>query len=85
MEPRLAPRRISEQVLAVLAVSEGWLDGLPSEKAPRFVENLVARLRSEEPLVASRLERGELPEEGWLEKVHALAVNLLPTSEEGRS
>ena len=32
-----APRGIGEQVLAVLAVSEGWLDGLAPEEAPRFV------------------------------------------------
>jgi F-type H+-transporting ATPase subunit alpha len=84
-QPRLAPREIGEQVLAVLAVSEGWLDGVPAEKAPHFVENLSARLRSEEPLVASRLERGELPEDDWLERVSALAASLRPASEEGRS
>jgi len=82
---RLAPRGIGEEVLAVLAVSEGWLDGLVPEKAPRFVENLVARVRSEEPLVASRLERGELPGDDWLERIHALAANLRPASEEDQS
>jgi F-type H+-transporting ATPase subunit alpha len=84
-QPRLTPRSIAEQVLAVLAVSEGWLDGLAPEKAPRFVKNLVARVRSEEPLVASHLDRGELPDDDWLERVHALAVNLRPASEEDRS
>jgi F0F1-type ATP synthase alpha subunit len=84
-QPRLTPRGIAEQVLAVLAVSEGWLDGLVPEKAPRFVENLVARVRSEESLVASHLDRGELPDDDWLERVHALAVNLRPASEEDRS
>jgi F-type H+-transporting ATPase subunit alpha len=83
-QKRLSPRGITDQVLAVLAVSEGWLDGLPPEKAPRFVENLAARVRSEEPLVASRLQRGELPDDGWLGWVQALAVNLRPASEEDR-
>ena len=84
-QPRLAPRGIGDQVLALLAVSEGWLDGVPPERVARFVENLVARLRSEEPLVASRLEQGELPEDGWVERLHALAENLRPTSEADRS
>jgi F-type H+-transporting ATPase subunit alpha len=84
-QPRLTPRGIAEQVLAVLAVSEGWLDGLVPETAPRFVENLVARVRSEEPLVASHLERGELPDDDWLERIHALAVFLRPAFEEDRS
>jgi F-type H+-transporting ATPase subunit alpha len=84
-QPRLMPRGIAEQVLAVLAVSEGWLDGLAPEKAPRFVEKLVARVRSEEPLVASQLERGELPDDNWLERIHTLALNLRPASEEDHS
>jgi len=84
-QARLAPRGIGEQVLAVLAVSEGWLDAFPPEKAPRFVESLVARVRSDEPAVATSLERGELPEEGWLERVHALVENLRPASAEDRA
>jgi F-type H+-transporting ATPase subunit alpha len=63
-QPRLAPRGILEEVLAVLAVSQGWLDGVSPEKAPRFVGSLAARVRAEQPLVASRLERGALPDGG---------------------
>ena len=84
-QPRLTPRGIAEQVLAILAVSEGWLDGLVPEKALRFVENLVARVRSEAPLVALQLERGELPDDDWLERVHDLAENLRPASEQDQS
>lgn len=83
-QPRLAPRGIAEQVLAVLAASEGWLDGVSPEDAPRIVENLGARLRSEQPLVASCLERGEVPEGDWLEKIQTLAVTLRPVSREER-
>jgi len=75
-QPRLTPRSIAEEVLAVLAVSEGWLDGLGPEQAPHFVESFVARIRSEEPLVASRLDRGELPDDDWLERCRVLAVDL---------
>jgi F-type H+-transporting ATPase subunit alpha len=75
-QARLSPRSITEQVVALLAVSEGWLDGCDLEKAPRFVENLVARVRSEKPDFAAALERSELPDEGWVEQVGALAHDL---------
>ena len=84
-QPRLTPRGIGAQVIALLAVSEGWLDGLPPEKAPRFVENLVARVRSEEPLVTSKLERGELRDDDWLERIQALAAELRPAADEDAS
>lgn len=84
-QPRLAPRGIAVQLLAVLAVSDGWLDGLAPEQAPQFVESLVARVRSEEPSVASQLDRGELPVGDWLAAVQALAADLRPASEEDRS
>jgi F-type H+-transporting ATPase subunit alpha len=81
-QPRLSPRGITDQVLAVLAVSEGWLDGLEPDAAPRFVENLVARVRSEEPGVASCLEHGEVPDDDWLDRIRDLAANLRPAAEE---
>lgn len=84
-QPRLTPRGITEQVLAVLAVSEGWLDGLVPEKAPHFIENLVARVRSEEPLIASRLDHGELPDGDWLEQCRILSAGLHPASRGNRS
>jgi F-type H+-transporting ATPase subunit alpha len=84
-QPRFSSRGIMEEVLALLAVSEGWFDGLVPESAPHFVENLVARTRSEEPLVASHLDRGELPDDDWLERVRVLAVDLRPASEEDRT
>jgi len=84
-QPRLSPRGIGEQVLAVLAVSEGWLDGLAPQKAPRLVANLVARVRSEESAIAASLERGELPEGDWLGRMRSLALDLHPASEEARS
>jgi F-type H+-transporting ATPase subunit alpha len=81
-QPRLSPRSTTEQVLAVLAVSEGWLDGVEPGRAPRVVENLVARVRSEEAGVASRLECGELPEGDWRDRIRSLAVLLRPEPDE---
>jgi len=85
-QSRLSPRGIAEQVFAVLSVSEGWLDGLVPEKASHFVENLVARVRSEEPSVASQLDRGELPDDDdWLERCRTLAADLNPGSHDPAS
>jgi F-type H+-transporting ATPase subunit alpha len=75
---RLTPRGSGEQVLSVLAVSEGWLDGVAPEQAPRFVQSLLLRLRSEAPAIAAALDRDEAPEPGWLERVGELAAGLRP-------
>ncbi len=73
-QSRLAPRSVDEEVLAVLAVSEGWLDGLAPEAAPGAVERLAARVRADAPAIAERLARGELPEGDWIASVRGLAV-----------
>ena len=83
-QPRLTPRGVADQVLAVLAVAEGWLDGVLPEKAPGRVESLAARIRSEEPLVASTLERGELPEVDWLKRIRSVAAGLRSVDEDDR-
>jgi F-type H+-transporting ATPase subunit alpha len=75
-QPRMAPRGLAEQVLSVLAVGEGWMDGLSPEQAPRYVESLVTRLRSEQAAIAAALDRGELPPDSWTEDVGALAASL---------
>jgi len=73
-QDRLSPRGSADQVIAVLAVSEGWLDGLAPENAPDLAESLAARARSERPELVARLERGELPEEGWLDEMRNLCA-----------
>jgi F-type H+-transporting ATPase subunit alpha len=71
-QERLSARGVAEQVIAVLAASGGWLDELDPERAPAFAADLVARARAEAPELVARLERGELPEEGWRERLRAL-------------
>jgi len=73
-QDRLSPRNTADQVLAVLAVSEGWLDGLPPDEAPAFVESLAARVRSEQPERIARLEQGTPPEQGWLDEMGKLCA-----------
>ena len=84
-QSRLAPRGIAEQVLAVLAVSEGWLDGLAPEAAPRILDHLLARVRSEDRHVFAQLERGEMPDSDWLEAIRSITADLVAFSEEARS
>jgi len=80
-QARLTPRGPAEQVVSVLAVSEGWLDGLAPEQAPRFVAGLMARLRSETPAQAVALDRGESPD-GWIDSLRRLAQALRPAPTE---
>jgi F-type H+-transporting ATPase subunit alpha len=75
---RTSPRGSAEQVLSLLAVSEGWLDGLAPEQAPRFVQGLLQRLRVEAPALLAALDRDEAPEPGWLERVQGVAAALRP-------
>jgi F-type H+-transporting ATPase subunit alpha len=81
-QDRLAPRDPTEQVIAVLSVSEGWLDGLEPEAAPALVDDLVARIRSEHPDRAAQLARGELPQEGWLDEIRTLCAGMRGTEPE---
>ena len=73
---RLSPRRTAEQVLTVLAVSEGWLDAIRPPDAPAFVASLVARARSEEPETMEGLERGRLPEAASLARLRRLGEDM---------
>jgi F-type H+-transporting ATPase subunit alpha len=81
-QTRLAPRGSGEQVVTVLAVSAGWLDGIAPEQARRSVEGLWRELRGAAPGLAAALDRGESPEEGWQERIRALATALRPAGAE---
>jgi F-type H+-transporting ATPase subunit alpha len=73
-QDRLSRRGSADQVIALLAVSEGWLDGLAPDDASSLAENLAARARSQHPDLVARLEQGELPEEGWLDETRDLCA-----------
>lgn len=73
-QERLVPRDLVEQVIALTAVNENWLDGLAIKQARPFVEALVRLVRQElKPLVA-QLTTGELLAEGW----HSAIAELVP-------
>jgi len=72
-QPHLAPRGNGEQILALIAVGEGWLDGLEPARAPGFARELLAQLRAAAPAVALAIEHGEAPEGDWLEPIRSWA------------
>ncbi len=73
---RFANRDVLQQSIALVAVREKWLEGLEPHQAPRFVERLVTRLKSELPEIANQLTAGSLPADGWLDSVKSLAIPL---------
>ncbi len=72
----LSPRSAPEQVITILAVTEGWLDGVDGESAPARLAALLARASAEEPALVAQLERGEMPAEGWRERLRTLCAAL---------
>ena len=72
----LSPRSAPEEVITILAVSEGWLDGVAVDGARALLEALLARAGSEEAGLVARLARGEMPEEGWRDRLQALCAAL---------
>ncbi len=83
-QDRLSPRGLVEQVISVLAVSSGWLDGLEPGDAPACVERLVARAGSEGPEIVASLERGEVPSAEALAQLARLAGELRAGARGGR-
>jgi len=68
-QPRLSPMRVDEQILSVLAVSEGWLDGVPVDQAHPIVRNAYARTAAGDPGLLELLEGRELPQGDWRERL----------------
>jgi F-type H+-transporting ATPase subunit alpha len=62
---RLCARSAAEQVIALLAVSEGWIDSVALERAREEVDGIVARARAEHPSIMELLEAGTEPEGNW--------------------
>ena len=60
-QPRFEPRAVGRQVLALTAVAQGWLDGLPPKEAAAVVRTAADRLVAERPELAARLDGTETP------------------------
>jgi F-type H+-transporting ATPase subunit alpha len=72
----LARRSLVEEVIALMAVHENWLDGLALKHIRPFVEELAVLARRELQSVFERLTSGELPGEAGVASLAALATRL---------
>jgi F-type H+-transporting ATPase subunit alpha len=64
-QPRFCARSLADQLLALTAVNEGWLEGLAPSKAATEVWRAVEAARSRAPELVAALERGEPMAEDW--------------------
>jgi F-type H+-transporting ATPase subunit alpha len=73
---RFANRNMLEQVIALEAVKQNWLEGIKPDQAPSFVNRLVMRINDEIPSVAKSLLAGEQPADDWMNQVKPVAKSL---------
>lgn len=71
-QPRFTVRTLGEQIFAVTAVAEGWLDSVAADQVNAVLWSAADRLHSELPDVAGGLEAGSSPPEGWKEHAREL-------------
>ena len=64
-QPRLARRDLLEQVIALSAVNENWLQGISPEQAATFVSHLIQQVRDGLPELAAQIAAGQIPAENW--------------------
>jgi F-type H+-transporting ATPase subunit alpha len=62
-QPQYSPWPMEEQVVALFAGNEGYLDKIPVPQVPRFQEELREHLRSEGSIFKTIRESGELSDE----------------------
>jgi F-type H+/Na+-transporting ATPase subunit alpha len=62
-QPQYDPWPVAEQVAAVYAGVNGYLDEIPVDDVPRYLEELREQLRAEESILKQISEGGELPDE----------------------
>ena len=62
-QPQYEPWPLEEQVVALYAGVNGYLDGVPVPQVPRFHEELREALRTHEEVYASIRESGEITDE----------------------
>jgi F-type H+/Na+-transporting ATPase subunit alpha len=62
-QPQYQPWPMEEQVAAIYAGNEGYLDEIPTPQVPRFQDELREHLRAEESIYREIRESGDLPDE----------------------
>jgi F-type H+-transporting ATPase subunit alpha len=87
-QPRFAIRRWADQVVALTAVTSGWLDEISPKTARAVVARAVERLRGDSRAVMEAMDQGVVPEGDWTGIIKrsvddALAVNPRVTRNDG--
>jgi F-type H+/Na+-transporting ATPase subunit alpha len=62
-QPQYQPWPFEQQVVAIYAGVNGWLDEIPVGDVPRFQEELREHVRAEESILQDILDQGELTDE----------------------
>jgi F-type H+-transporting ATPase subunit alpha len=62
-QPQYQPWPMEEQVAAIYAGNEGYLDDIPTPQVPRFQDELREHLRAEGSIYKQIGETGDLPDE----------------------
>ena len=76
-QPRFTVRTVAQQVLALTAVAEGWLDGRSPPDARRILWSAADRAPVEARDVVHALDAGETPPQDWKERLHAVVEHAL--------
>jgi F-type H+-transporting ATPase subunit alpha len=62
-QPQYDPWPVEEQVVAVYAGVNGYLDEIPVADVPRYLEELREQFRADESVLKEIRENGDLPDE----------------------
>ena len=76
-QPRFTRRSPAEQILSLIAVNEGWLDGLPPTEARAVLAAAWERMAVELPEATAALDAGNEPPGDW----KSSARRLLPVAD----
>ncbi|MCM2372551.1 F0F1 ATP synthase subunit alpha [Aporhodopirellula aestuarii] len=76
-QQRFSPRDVTSQVLALTSVTEHWLGDLPPAKAWIAIEALAGVARNQLPEIATLLDAGQIPDNGWKESLADLVPQAL--------
>jgi F0F1-type ATP synthase alpha subunit len=75
---RLQHRDVFEQLVALTAVSQDWVNELPTPQVRPFVDELCSRARSDMPELVEQISTGDLPANNWHAPLAPLAAQLRP-------
>jgi F-type H+-transporting ATPase subunit alpha len=71
-QPRFTVRKVADQIFAITAVGEGWLDGVSPTDARAAIWSSVERLHVEVPDVVSAIETDASLPDDWKQRMRGL-------------